>query len=305
MPSRLPPHFLDLVYDALLKSFWTKKALKNFLRRSHITESFLSELDHGESKREWLDRLFPKLEGTDRGQSLIQQIARSLAEQSRFPDLDNWEDSAEKLAAANTAVTALKDYLTDKDQQKRDEEAAAQRRKLGEEERLRKIRSQADLNSLKERLDSLCIQIGTQQGGYDFQDWFYDLMDYSEVDNRRPYVVDGRQIDGSITIDGTTYLVELKFTASQSAATDIDSIVKKVNGKADNTMGIVLSMSGYSSVAIHEASFSRSPLLLFDHSHLYMVLGGIETFPNVVRRVRRHSSQEGKAFLPVNQFGGG
>lgn len=304
MPTRLPPHFIDLVYDALLKSFWTKKALKNFLRRSHVADSFLSQLDHAESKREWLDRLFPKLEGSDRGQALIQQMARSLAEQTRFPDLDNWEDSAEKITAATAAVNALKEYLDDKDRQKEDEREAAKRRKQGEEERLRNVRSKADLVSLKDRLDALFPEIGTQQGGYKFQDWFYDLMDYSEVDNRRPYVVDGRQIDGSVTIDGTTYLVELKFTASQSDATDIDSILKKVNDKSDNTMGIVLSMSGFSSVAINEASFSRSPLLLFDHSHLYLVLGGVETFPDVVKRVRRHSSQEGKAFLPVTQFGG-
>jgi len=195
MPSRLPPHFIDLVYDALLKSFWTKKALKNFLRRSHVAESFLSQLDHSESKREWLDRLFPKLEDTDRGQSLIQQMARSLSEQSRFPDLDNWEDSAEKIAAASTSVTALKAYLNDKDQQKRDEREAAQRRQAGEEQRLKNIGSQADLSSLKERLDTLCIRIGTQQGGYDFQDWFYDLMDYSEVDYSGPRFSDhGRAV---------------------------------------------------------------------------------------------------------------
>jgi hypothetical protein len=66
----------------------------------------------------------------------------------------------------------------------------------------------------------------------------------------------------------------------------------------------MISMSGFSSVAVQEASFSRSPLLLLEHSHLYMVLGGIIIFPDAVRRIRRHSSQEGKAYLPVNEFGG-
>ena len=41
MIQGLPPHFIDLVQDALLKSFWTKKALRTFIRRSHISESFL------------------------------------------------------------------------------------------------------------------------------------------------------------------------------------------------------------------------------------------------------------------------
>lgn len=304
MPQRLPPHLIELVYDALLKSFWTKKALKTFLRRSHVSENFLSQLDSSESKREWLDRLFPKLEASDRGQALVQQMAISLAEQASFPDLQNWEDSKEKIIAAQQAVTSLKSFIAKKAEDLFEEKEAAEWRKASEEQRLKNIREKADLAKLRDRLDELCISIGTQKGGYDFQSWFYDLMSYYEVENRRPYVVDGRQIDGSITIDGTTYLVELKFTKTQSESTDIDSLLKKVNDKADNTMGIIVSMSGYSSVAIKEASFSKSPILLFDHSHLYMVLSGIDAFPNVVRRVRRHSSQEGAAYLPVAQFGG-
>jgi hypothetical protein len=62
--------------------------------------------------------------------------------------------------------------------------------------------------------------------------------------NSRPYTHEGRQIDGSLTHAGTTYLVELKFTAEQAGATDIDSFLKKVNDKADNTMGIMISISG-------------------------------------------------------------
>lgn len=301
---KLPPHFIDLVQDALLKSFWTKKALRTFLRRSQVSDSFLSQLQTDETKRDWLDRLFPKLEASERGHSLIQQMARSLADQSSFPDLSTWEDSTEKIRAAQGAVNALKDYFAIKEDEKAQEQKAAEVRKAAEEQRQAAMWSQLSLAVLKERIDSLCQQLGTQKGGYSFQDWFYDLMDYFEVDNRRPYIASGRQIDGSLTIDGTTYLVELKFTASQADAPDIDSILKKVNGKADNTMGILLSMSGFSSVAINEASFAKSPLLLLDHSHLYMVLGGIISFPDAVRRIRRHSSQEGKAFLAVADFGG-
>lgn len=304
MASGLPPHFIELVQDALLKSFWTKKGLRSFLRRSYISESFLAQLSPDETKRDWLDRLFPKLEGTEKGRAVIREMAGSLADQTTFPDLGNSEDSGGKIREAQASVTALKAYLAKKGEERENEKDVASRRKSGEEQRQKTLRSQTDLLKLKDRLDGLCSQLGTQQGGYAFQDWFYDLMDYFDVDNRRPYVAAGRQIDGSVTIDGTTYLVELKFTAGQSDAPDIDSLVKKVTGKADNTMGVMVSMSGFSSVATREASFAKSPLLLLDHSHLYMVLGVIETFPNVIRRVRRHSSQEGQAYLPVNQFGG-
>jgi hypothetical protein len=304
MPNQLPPHFIDLVQDAVLKSFWTKKALRRFLRRSHIVESVISQLNDDETKREWLDELFPKLERTEKGQAVIQQMAKALADQTTFPDLDNWEDSADKTRAAKGAIAALREYLEREDNEKAIEKESAEKRATAEEQRLRVLRSTADLAKLKDRLDGLCVQLGTQQAGYAFQSWFYDLMDYFEIDNRRPYVAVGRQIDGSITIDGTTYLVELKFRSDQAGAPDIDSLLKKVNEKADNTMGVMVSMSGFSSVAVQGASFARSPLLLLDHSHLYMVLGGIIPFNDAVRRIRRHSSQEGHAFLAVHEFGG-
>lgn len=303
MPSNLPPHFVELLNDALLKSFWRKKALRIFLRRSHITDSFLATLTDDESKRDWLDRLFPRLEKSERGHALLQTMARSLAEQESFPDLLNWENSAEKIREAKTAVAALKEYLDRKDKEQHDEGEVIQRRHQAEQRREEVVHSQHSFENLRSRLDELCKKLGTQKAGYEFQDWFYDLMAFFDVDNRRPYSVDGRQIDGSVTVDGTTYLVELKFTSEQADATAIDSILKKVNDKADNTMGIVLSMSGYSSVAVKEASFSRSPLLLLDANHLYFVLGGIATFPDVLRRVRRHSSQEGAAYLAVADFG--
>ena len=129
-------------------------------------------------------------------------------------------------------------------------------------------------------------------------------MDFWEVDNRRPYIAAGRGIDGSVTLDGTTYLVELKFTKEQASATDVDSVLAKVNTKADNTMAILVSMSGLSSTAVTGASFARTPLLLLNFGHLYLVLSGIESFPDLIRRVRRHSSQTGQAFLPASEFGG-
>ena len=73
---------------------------------------------------------------------------------------------------------------------------------------------------------------------------------------------------------------------------------------ADNTMGIMASIAGYSSVAISDASGSKTTLLLLDASHLYMFLSGSMSFSEIVSRVRRHASQTGEAYLPMNKFSG-
>ena len=67
-------------------------------------------------------------------------------------------------------------------------------------------------------------------------------------------------------------------------------------------MGIMLSMAGYSRTAIQQASGRKTPLILMDHSHVYLILGGTWTFDEVVSRLRRHASQTGEALLRAADF---
>lgn len=304
MKTRLTPYYINLVYDACLKSFWRKQALSKFIRQCGVAESFVATWAPDESKRDFLDRLFAELLKTDSGRSGLLRIAVCLMDQRTFPDLENWEDSAQKIKAAHDAVSRLSVYHS----QQQDELQTKEERQKAKEEFLRRqaevSRSQQSLQKLNERLTELGKRLGEQQAGYDFQSWFYDLLDFSEIENRKPYVHAGRQIDGSLTLAGTTYLVELKFTAEQAGAPDIDTFYKKVTSKADNTMGVMVSISGYSSIAQQEASGEKTPLLLLDHSHLYLVLGGIMGFGDIVERIRRHASQTGEAYLSAQEFTG-
>jgi hypothetical protein len=303
MINQLTPHRITLTYDAALKSFWRKKTLRTFLRECRIAEGFLSTWGPDESKREFLDRTFTQLQKTDKGRAALLRMGEFLAEQQSFPDLENWEDSIVKIREASTAVNRLREYI-----QKQKEELASQKDREETQERFRQhqanvSRTKEDLEKLSSKLTDLAERLGSQEAGYEFQTWFYDLLDYSEIVNRRPYTHHGRQIDGSLTHDGTTYLIELKFTREQAAATDIDSFLKKVTDKGDNTMGIMVSISGYSSVAKNEASGPKTPLLLMDHGHLYMVLSSVMKLSDVVERVRRHVSQTSEAYLSPSDFG--
>lgn len=302
MKNRLTPYYIGLISDTCLKSFWRKIALTNFLRQCGISESFLSSWAHGETKRDFLDRLFAKLPYVNNGHAAIIRIAKHLIEQKSFPDLLNWEDSTQKIKNAHDAVQRLRIYHNEQNEQIQSEE---EKKKAGEKFRKRQENitlSQQNLQKLSNRLNELGQKLGTQEAGYEFQDWFYDLLDFCEITNRKPYVHEGRQIDGSLTLSGTTYLVELKFTTGQAGAPDIDTFFKKITTKADNTMGVMVSISGYSSVAKKEASGEKTPILLLDHSHLYLVLSGIMGFADVIERVRRHASQTGEAYLSVNDF---
>jgi len=304
LEAKITPRLLELIYEALLKSFWRKSALRKFLIASHIAEGFIASWEHEETKREFLDRLFPKLQISNKGKAVLYKMAYSLSEQTTFPDLRNWEDSQQKIQEANKAIHELQVYL-----RKQKEEIITEKEKKEFQERAKKEResvqqSKIDLLKLKEGFETLQAELGTQKGGYAFETWFYNLLDYCELINRKPYKTDGRQIDGALTLEGTTYLIELKFTKSQSDVTAIDSLKAKVNKMADNTMAIMVSVSGYTSAALNDASGNKTPLILIDYSHIYLFLTGGMKFNEIISRVRRHASQTGESYLPVNFFSG-
>jgi len=299
----ISPNLLHLVTEATLKSFWRKSTLRHFLRRCSVAESFLSTWSAEETKRDLLDRLFPAIERAEKGSLVITRMADTLTEQDTFPDLDGWEDAAEKKRRAVEAVNSLRRFLKGEREKAVNAREREEARRRLQEIQQRSAQQRNTLEKLDERLKCLAATIGTQQAGYAFQDWYYDVLDYFEVPCRKPYAVDGRQIDGSVTVDGTTYLNELKFTMGQSGAPDVDVFYRKIQEKADNTMGIMTSMSGYSSVAIDAASGPRTPVLLLDHSHLYLLLTGSTTFAELINRVRRHASQTGRAYLAIADFG--
>ncbi len=304
MTIKITPHLVQLTYEAALKSFWRKESLRKFLRQSHVAESHLATWSPDESKRDFLDRTFAALQRSEKGKTVIGEMAIFLAEQTTFPDLRNWEDSAVKIQDASKAVAELKALLARQTEEVRSEREREAAKAKAREERAVVQQQRTSLSDLMHRLNDLAPQMGTAPGGYAFQDWFYDLVAFTEIEHRRPYNTGGRQIDGSITVDGTTYLIELKFTADQAGGPDIDIFRGKVESKADNTMGLFISMAGYSSVAVKEASGKKSTLLLLDASHIYFVLTSGMQCIDVIRRVRRHASQTGESFLPVSAFGG-
>jgi hypothetical protein len=67
-------------------------------------------------------------------------------------------------------------------------------------------------------------------------------------------------------------------------------------------MGVMFSISSYSSVAISTASGPKGLLLLFDYTHIYMLLRGGFTLQELVSRVRRHASQTGEAFISAKHL---
>lgn len=291
-------HLSELVFDAILKINNRKTTFIRFLRSKHIKDSILSQFDPGETKRSFLERLYPKLQNYENGQKAIINMALEISNMDEFPDLYGFEDSQIKISKAKESVAILKKYMDDeiKKIQKKEErdKFIEEQRQIIEKNKL----NRKTLSSLEANLSEIAKNIGTQNAGYEFEKWFYELLDFFEVQCRRPYrTKDSRQIDGAVSINGTDYIIELKFTKKPIGSTDIDPIFVKLQTKADNTMALCVSMSGFDKNAKLSATIGRTMLLLLDFNHINILLRGVLTFQEIIERIKRHAAQTGESYL--------
>ncbi len=304
MNKKLSPAFVELTQDALLKAFWYKPTLRLFLQQHGILDNALAQWHADQSKRDFILWLWPKLVKDEKGQNAILNIARSLAEMKHFPDLERKEDTKIRIPDAKEAIARLRETVRAINETIRDTKDVERRRKAAQEERAARIAVQQSLEKLQVAITALMPDLGTQSGGYAFERWFYDLAIYFELEARPGYKADGRQIDGAVTVEGTTFLVETKFVKDPIGSPDIDTFMAKIESKADNTMGLFVALSGFNDGAKRSASKQRTPMLLLDHGHIFnLILSGVMTMQQVVSRIKRHASQTGSSYLGASEFG--
>jgi small-conductance mechanosensitive channel len=155
LAEKITPRLIELTYEAVLKSYWRRNALRKFLIASHVATVYVDSWLEDESKRDLLDRLFAKLQVIDKGKAVIFQMSRSLSEQSTFPDLRGWEDSQQKIQEAHKAVQELKSYLKQQDEEVKSEEEREATQKRVRVERAKIQRSITDKAVLQRKRSAL------------------------------------------------------------------------------------------------------------------------------------------------------
>ena len=125
------------------------------------------------------------------------------------------------------------------------------------------------------------------------------LFEIFDLDPKASFKITGEQIDGAFTFDSTDYLFEGKWQKELVAAADLDSLAGKLGRKLDNTLGLFLSINGFSPDGVAAYSSGRKLMLLMDGGDLMAVLEQRIDFVDLLRRKRRHASQTGEIYLPI------
>lgn len=305
MPTPLKAKRLDAgayhaLVDALAVVYWYKKTLERRLRSAlRDAPEILAQLDFTAPKRETAGLAVDLLmEAEEQYQDITIALMLSIAEMESFPDLARHEEHDEMIAMATTAVTKLRmwtrrhqEILDAYAEYARDAVAAAaiadRSRALSEE-----------LGKLKVRFLVLDGMTNARERGYALERFLNDLFRLFDLDPRAAYSLDHEQIDGALSFDTDDYILEAKWWKKLMGRGDLDIFDSKIRRRGKNTLGLYVSINGFSQDGLAMYEYSTS-FITFEGADLLAVLEGRVLLDDQLRRKKRHMNETGSCYFPA------
>jgi len=155
------------------------------------------------------------------------------------------DDPEAKVAPAREAVERLRHYFEPYEAELLEEEQ--------NKARIEKVRAEAELTratskrlaQLHDRFNELMGMDNPQRRGFDFESFLKELFDTFDLDPKASFKVEGEQIDGGFTLSGTHFLLEARWRQDLTDREALDGFAAKVHDKAENTLGLFISMAGF------------------------------------------------------------
>lgn len=247
-----------------------KNAADQLLRRAgvpdYLVRRFITDRDPStggkRSKREAGTIVLEELAkaGTDGA------VVRSLIAIAADWDAYHLAQDEYKARAVVQKAREMVGVLADAEARERDqqEQRALEAERRRQAERTLVLQQQSDL--LLAQFDHAVIGDDPQKRGYLLQDLLNRLFDLHHFPVTRAFQRNqgGEQIDGAFELDGWHYLVECRWRAKLADIRDLDGLLGQVRRSGRQTMGLFLSMNGWSEnvVALLKQNPEKSILLM-------------------------------------------
>lgn len=302
-PKRLSPAAIVALKEALCSVYWYKSDLRSFLSNCLEDAPLVAGLNWDNYKRQIVsDLIDTMLRDQERYLSSLTRLCFEITHITSFRHLEQLDGGEQKARRAREAVEQLRQLVEPHQDRMRGEEEIEKRRK----ERAEKLKTNSAVRAKLRDLNSRFLLIATgsspQTRGFDLERLMYDLFELFDLDPKASFKNTGEQIDGAFSLDGTDYLFEAKWQSEPVIAHDLDGFASKVRRKLDNTLGVFLSMNGFSSDGIAAHSTGRPSVVLMDGADLMAVLEERIDFVTLLQRKKRHAAQTGNIFLRVHEM---
>jgi hypothetical protein len=290
------PQVFDALGESLRAIYWFVDDLKSFLIRCGIPSKDVARLNWKYKRTAIRDLLNEVAAQGPSGTPAVSALIGGVVEQDeKFAHLARLDDGKIKVLEARTAVRALKDLLGHQTVVTRAEAARTEKRTEAERLRTERLERVEALARLRERFMKLAGSGEPQRRGLDFQPWLRDLFALHDLEPRGSFASIGEQIDGSIRLDGQTLLVEARWTKELVAPDGVRDFVGKFEHKLDNTLGLMISVDGFTDAASTKATSGGRLLAIFmDGRDIFPILDGLADLRELLVRKLRHAAEHGE-----------
>jgi hypothetical protein len=294
---------LNALKEALSKVYWYKSDLRSFLTHCLSDPSIIGRLNWQDYKRNIVSSLIDFLaRNEDVYQRELLRLMHEVSQVEDFSHLRRLEEGDRKATDAKAAVQALRQQTVGLKSLFEEEKEIEQRRSEAHEKRLQ-------VSAVKKRIEGLTREYFALLGGDDAQSRGFrlekilrELFELFDLDPKASFKIVGEQIDGAFTFDKTDYLIEAKWQQEPVRAADLDVLAGKLSRKLDNTLGLFLSINGFSPNGVQAHSSGRRLMILMDGSDLMAVLEGRIDLIALLLRKRREAAQTGNIYLKIHEI---
>ncbi|MFF3138676.1 restriction endonuclease [Streptomyces mirabilis] len=297
-----PSAYLALI-EALTLIFWNKKPFELYLRGMLQDHSeLLARLDFGATKREVSGQLAKLLRANEaRYLDLTVALMLDIAAMETFPNLTNQVDGDDMVAKAVAAVAELRRWTAKQQKIIQEHEAhavaIAESAKKAQDGR---VFAQSH-EELKQRFLLMHSATDPHKRGTAFEGFINELFALYDMEPRAAYNLDHEQIDGAFSFNTDHYVLEAKWWKEAIGRRELDVFKTNIERKGKNTLGLYVSMSGYSADALAVYSYS-TPFITMDGSDFMAVLDQRIRLDDLLDRKKGHASQTGHCYLPVSEI---
>ena len=305
MAKQLSPAAIMALKEALCSVYWYKSDLKGFLQLCLANPSLLQRFDWTNYKRQIVSDLIDQLVSSpEQHIGDLTKICFEVSKMSAFPHLQSVDDAATKIKRAQDAVSTLKTLVDLQQSQDREDVEIKKRQAAAAQKLERNIAVRHKLDEIRVRYTQLVCSTNPQSRGFALEKVMYDVFELFDLDPKASFKNTGEQIDGAFTLDGTEYLFEAKWQQEAVNKADLAVFADKVRTKLENTLGVFLSIGGFSAEGVTAHQAGGSAILLMDGGDLMAVLDERMDFVTLLLRKKRYAAQTGNIYLSYFQMNG-
>jgi hypothetical protein len=295
-----PPDIIEALKDALRSIYWYKRQLRSFLENCRVPPEIISQQqwsDQQEYKAIIVDKIVNALVAKgDESVGSIRELIRRVVEMNDFSHLLKEDDGRRLKKEAEVNVERLRQLVLQHN-------AKILRQKKEREDRVNNAEQRSQVASrflllerLKGRFHEIVALSDPRERGRKLEPFLFDLFDAFDLQPRGAFSLTGEQIDGAFEMNGSRFLMEAKWEKTPIGAREIRYFKEQVESKLETTLGVFISVNGFTDEGVQAVQRSRPNLILLDGEDLSAVLEGLIDLRELINRKLRHAAETGNIY---------